>query len=77
MLTLSEGGEEALVPLLDENAELHFKGSEAATLQSADNYQIADLAAYLLNRYRGLHWELHTDGAQRAEAIAVLRAKLQ
>lgn len=76
LLSLSEGVVEALVPLLDEYAELHIEGSEAATLHSTAHYRIADLAAYLLSQYRGLPWEFHMDMAQRDQAIATLRAKL-
>jgi hypothetical protein len=77
LLSLPVGVVQALVPLLDEDAELHIEGSEAATLHSAARYRIADLAAYLLSRYRGLPWESHSDVARRDEAIAALRAKLQ
>jgi len=77
LLSLSGGVVEALLPLLDEHAELQIEGSEAATLQSAVHYRIADLAAYLLSRYRGLPWEPLTDVARRDEAIAALRASLR
>ena len=77
LLSLPEGVVEALLPLLEERAELHIEGSEAATLQSAAHYRIADLAAYLLGRYRGLPWERHADAKRRDEAIATLRAKLR
>ena len=77
LLSLPDGVVEALVPLLDEHAELNIEGSEAATLHSAAHYRISDLAAYLLSRYRGLPWEAHTGMAPRDAAIAALRAKLR
>lgn len=77
MLSLSDGVVEALVPLLDDNAELHIEGSEAATLHSTLHYRIADLAAYLLSLYRRLPGEFDADLARRNQAIAALRARLQ
>ena len=74
LLSLPDGVVEALVPLLDDNAELNIEGSEAATLQAAAHYRIADLAAYLISRYRGLPWESHVDVARRDEAIAMLQS---
>lgn len=77
LLSLPEGVVEALAPLLDEQTELNIEGSEAATLQSAARYRIADLAAYLLSRYRELPWQAQNDLAQRDAAIAVLRVGLR
>ncbi len=77
LLSLPEGVVEALVPLLDEHAQLNIEGSEAATLQSAARYRISDLAAYLLSRYRGLPWKADANTAQRDAAIAALRARLK
>ena len=75
LLSLPEGAE-ALAPLLDDQTALNIVGSEAATLQAAARYRIADLAAYLLSRYRGWLWPAYDDVAQRDAAIALLRARL-
>jgi len=76
LLSLSKGVIEALVPLLQEHAELRIEGSEAATLQSVAHYRISDLAADLLGRYCGVPWKVHADMSVRDEGIAALRAKL-
>jgi hypothetical protein len=76
-LSLPAGVVEALVPLLDEQAELNIEGSEAATLHSEAHYRVADLAAYLLSRYRGVPWEAHSEVTRRDRAIAQLRARLR
>jgi hypothetical protein len=76
-LSLSHGVDEALTPLLDEQAELHIMGSEAATLQAQAHFRIADLAAYLLSRYHGLPWKTHIGIAQRDRATARLRGLLK
>jgi hypothetical protein len=73
LLGLGAEGDAALVPLLDDHRELRLEGSEAATLQASRGFRVADLAAYLLGRLRGLSWEDAADPAERDRRIAALR----
>jgi hypothetical protein len=48
LLSIGQGVEEALAPLLDDERPLIIDGSEAATINEEEGYRVADLASYLL-----------------------------
>src|SRR5919201_5712220 len=53
LLSIRDGVEEALTPLLDDERPLNIHGSEAATVAYDSGYRISDLAGYLLAKHRG------------------------
>jgi hypothetical protein len=73
LVALPSGVDEALEPLLDDNAPLVIEGSEAATINEMAHYRIADLAAYLLSLHRGSVWDAPVKPSKRAKFIARLK----
>jgi hypothetical protein len=73
LAALPSGVDEALSPLLDDEAPLVIDGSEGPAISALAGYRIADLAAYLLCRHRGSDWDAPPDTAQRDRFIANLR----
>ena len=53
LLSIKDGVEEALTPLLGDDKPITIHGSEAATIAHDAGYRIADLARYLLDEKRG------------------------
>ena len=77
LLSLGEGAEAALLPLLDDARPLSIEGSEAATINSRAGYRVADLAAWLLASSRGLAWRDDPDPRARDEEIARVRSEFR
>jgi len=73
LLSIQDGVEQALTPLLDDDRKLTIDGSEAATLAELASYRIADLAAYLLTTRRGESFTDDPDPAARDAIIERLR----
>ena len=74
LIALASGVEEALAPLLDDDAPLVIDGSEGPAISELAGYRIADLAAYLISLHRGSAWDAPEDVAGRDRFIASLRA---
>jgi hypothetical protein len=73
LLSIKEGVEEALAPLLDDNTRLTIHGGEASTVADTNGYRIADLAGYLLARRHGQQWGEEPDPAVRDRELARMR----
>ena len=73
LAALPSGVEEALAPLLDDDAPLIIDGSEGPAISELAGYRIADLAAYLISMHRGSAWDAPEDVAARDGFIASLR----
>jgi hypothetical protein len=52
LLSIEDGVEEALTPLLDDDALLTIHGGETATVAHSEGYTVGDLARYLLAERR-------------------------
>ena len=76
LLSIREGVEDALAPLLDDVRPLSIDGSEAATLNRRAGYRVADLAGYLLATRRGESWTDDLDPEARDAAMQPLRHAL-
>jgi hypothetical protein len=53
LLSIQDGVEDALTPLLDDDKLLTIHGGETATVAHNEGYRVADLARYLLAQRRG------------------------
>jgi len=73
LLSIEDGVEEALTPLLDDDKPLMIHGSETATVADNARYRVADLAGYLLAERRGEAFGEDPDLAARDRIIERLR----
>ena len=74
LLSIPEGVEDALRPLLDDTRPLTIHGGETSTVADTARYRVADLAGYLLAARRGEEWGADPDVAARDEGLERLRA---
>jgi hypothetical protein len=75
LLSIEDGVEQALTPLLDDDKPLRIVGSESATLAHDAGYRVADLAGYLLAERRGEEFGEDPDPAARDRIIERLRRR--
>lgn len=73
LVALPSGVEEALGPLLDDDAPLIVEGSEPSTINELARYRIGDLAGYLLSLHRGDPWDAPAEPAKRKGFVARLK----
>lgn len=73
LLSIGDGVEDALEPLLDDQRRLSIDGGESATVADTHAWRIADLAGYLLAQRRGEAWKDDPDPAVRDAEIERLR----
>jgi hypothetical protein len=73
LLSIQNGVEQALTPLLDDERPLSIDGGETATVAHTNAYRIADLAGDLLAQRRGEPWRDDPDPAVRDAEIERLR----
>jgi hypothetical protein len=73
LLSIQDGVEQALEPLLDDKRRLSIDGGETATVADTNAYRVADLAGYLLAQRRGEPWSDDPDPAVRDAEIERLK----
>jgi hypothetical protein len=73
LLSIEDGVEEALLPLLDDQKLLTIGGGETATVAHSAGYRVADLAGYLLAERRGEPFGEDWDPAARDRILERLR----
>ena len=75
LLSIQDGVEEALLPLLDDQKLLTIAGGETATVAHSAGYRVSDLAGYLLAERRGEPFGEDWDPAARDRILERLRGK--
>jgi hypothetical protein len=75
LVGLPAGVREALEPLLSDRRPLEIMGSQAATLQRANQYRICDVAGYPLAQHENAPWQDSPDPATRDASNARLRGR--
>jgi hypothetical protein len=73
LLSIEDGVEQALAPLLDDERRLTIHGGETSTVADTAGYRIADLAGYLIATRRGEPWPDDPDPAVRDTELERLR----
>jgi hypothetical protein len=76
VLALGDAVAETLAPLLDDEGELQYGGSEEATLGNSYSYRIKDKAAELIAELIGVPYPVHLDPQDRDAEIDLLRQRL-
>lgn len=76
VVTLGEVAIVTLRPLLDDDADVTYGGSEEATFGNSYHYRVKDLAAFYISRIRGAPYRVVLDVGQRDREIARLRRDL-